>query len=65
VRIESGSLRVGDIIHVVGHTSDFRQTIDSMQLEHRSVSEAGAGQEIGLRVIEHARENDAIYKASP
>jgi hypothetical protein len=36
-----------------------------MQLEHRSVSEAGAGQEIGLRVIEHARENDAIYKASP
>ncbi|MGH8746083.1 MAG: EF-Tu/IF-2/RF-3 family GTPase, partial [Burkholderiales bacterium] len=64
VRIESGSLRVGDTIHVVGHTSDFRQRVESMQLEHESVAEAGAGQEIGLKVSAHAREHDVVYKAA-
>jgi len=62
VRLESGSLRVGDTIRVLGHTSDFRQRVDSMQVEHQSVSEAGTGQEIGMRVTEHAREHDVVYK---
>jgi putative protease len=64
VRLESGSLRVGDTIRVLGHTSDFRQRVDSMQVEHQSVSEASAGQEIGLRVGEHAREHDLVYKVT-
>ena len=64
VRMESGCLRVGDTIRVVGHTSDFRQRVDSLQIEHQSVSEAMGGQEIGLRVSEHARENDVVYKVS-
>ena len=51
-----------DTIHVVGHTSDFRQRVESMQLEHESVSEALPDQEIGLRVTEHAREHDVVYK---
>ena len=62
VRMESGSLRVGDTIHVVGHTSDFRQTVESLQIEHAAVAEVHAGQEIGLRVTEHAREHDVVYK---
>ena len=62
VRLESGSLRVGDAIRILGHTSDFRQRVDSMQVEHQSVSEASAGQEIGLRVTAHAREHDVVYK---
>ncbi|MGH8738623.1 MAG: EF-Tu/IF-2/RF-3 family GTPase [Burkholderiales bacterium] len=64
VRVESGSLRVGDTIHVVGHTSDFRQRVESMQIEHQPATEAGAGQEIGLKVTAHAREHDAVYKAA-
>jgi len=63
VRLDSGSLRVGDAIRVLGHTSDFRQRVESMQIEHQAVIEAGVGQEIGLRVTGHARENDAVYKA--
>jgi len=63
VRLE-GSLRVGDTVRILGHTSDFRQRVDSMQLEHQPVSEAAGGQEIGLRVIEHAREHDVVYKVS-
>jgi len=64
VRLESGSLRVGDAIRILGHTSDIRQKVESMQIEHQPVSEAGAGQEIGLRVTEHARENDVVYKVA-
>ena len=62
VRMESGSLRVSDMIHVVGRTSDFRQRIESMQVEHEPVSEVRAGQEFGLKVTDHARENDIVYK---
>lgn len=64
VRMESGSLRRGDMIHVVGRTSDFRQRVESMQVEHEPVSEVRAGQEFGLKVTDHARENDIVYKAA-
>jgi translation elongation factor EF-1alpha len=64
VRLESGSLRVGDTIHVTGHTSDFRQRVESMQIEHQTVTEVSAGQEFGMRVTEHARDNDTVYKVT-
>jgi len=64
IRLESGSLSVGDTIRVLGHTSDFRQRIVSMQIEHQPVTEAGKRQEIGLKVTEHARENDLVYKVT-
>ena len=62
--MESGSLRLGDMIHVVGRTSDFRQRVESMQVEHEPVVEVRAGQEFGLKVTDHARENDIVYKAA-
>jgi translation elongation factor EF-Tu-like GTPase len=64
VRMDSGSLRMGDMIHVVGRTSDFRQRVESMQVEHEPVSEVRAGQEFGLKVTDHAREHDIVYKAA-
>jgi len=64
IRLESGSLSVGDTIRVLGHTSDFRQRVQSMQIEHQSVTEAGKRQEIGLKVTEQARENDLVYKVT-
>jgi hypothetical protein len=62
IRIESGSLRVGDTIRILGHTSNFRQRVESMQVEHQPVTEAGRRQEIGLKVTEHAREGDDVYR---
>ena len=56
------ALRVGDNIHIKGHTSDWTQTVDSMQIEHESVQEAGPGDEIGMKVTEQAREHDIVYK---
>ena len=64
IEITSGTLRVGDTIHVKGHTSDFTQTIDSMQIENESVEEATAGQAIGIKVAEHARVHDTVYKVT-
>ncbi len=62
IEITDGTLKVGDTIHIKGHTSDFTQQIESIQLEHESVEEATVGQEIGLKVAEHAREHDIVYK---
>jgi putative protease len=61
VRLEV-ALKVGDTIRVLGHTSDFRQKVDSIQIEHESVQEAIGGDEIGLKVAEHAREHDVVYR---
>ena len=57
-----GDLEVGDTIHIVGNTSDFTQTVESMQVDHEDVDKAGAGDSIGIKVTEHARENDEVFK---
>jgi hypothetical protein len=56
------ALAVGQTIHILGHTSDFRQRVDSMQVEHEAVQEALGGDEIGIRVAQHAREHDVVYR---
>ena len=63
LKLEKGALRVGDLIHIKGHTSDFSQPVDSMEIDRVHVSEARPGQSFGLRVKEHAREHDVVYKA--
>lgn len=63
LKLEKGNLRVGDFIHIRGHTSDFAQPVDSMEIDHVHVNEARPGQSFGLRVREHAREHDVVYKA--
>ena len=57
-------LHVGDKIHVQGHTTDFVQTVDSMQIEHEQVQEAESGQSVGVKVDEHVREGDTVYLAT-
>jgi len=55
-------LEVGDLIHVVGHTSDFEQEIRSMEFEHHKIVHADPGADIGIAVAEHAREHDRVYR---
>jgi putative protease len=64
-KLTEGELRVGDTIHVKGHTSDFTQTVDSMQVEHESVEVAKPGDEVGLKVADHAREHDEVFRVEP
>lgn len=58
----SDTLKVGDTIHIKGHSSDFTQIVDSIQIEHTNVSEAKAGDLIGLKVIQRVHEHDKVYK---
>lgn len=58
----SSALKTGDKIRVKGATSDFTQKVDSMQIEKDKVKEAKKAQSIGLKVVEHAREGDIVYK---
>ncbi|MBP7147592.1 MAG: translation elongation factor-like protein [Acidobacteria bacterium] len=55
-------LRVGDTIHVKGHTSDFVQRVDSLQLDHGMVDSGHAGESVGMKLAGHAREHDEVYK---
>jgi putative protease len=64
VRLDTGTLRVGDTVRFLGHTSDFRQKIESLQIEHQPVSEVGRRQEFGMKVKEHVREHDVVYKVT-
>ena len=58
----TGTIHVGDTVHVVGHTSDFTAHVGSLQIEHHDVEEAGPGDAIGLKVPETAREHDKVFK---
>jgi hypothetical protein len=62
VELIQGMLRVGDTIHIKGHTTDFKQPVESMEIEHQRVTEAAPGQSFGIKVREHAREHDVVYK---
>ena len=64
-KVESADLKVGDTIHIKGHTTDLTQTIESMQIEHQEVAVAKPGQEIGIKVRDHVREHDVVLKVVP
>jgi putative protease len=66
VKLEPGAtLRVGDNIHVKGHTSDFGQRVESLQVGHAAVQEVGPNDDFGLKVAQHAREHDIVYRVKP
>ena len=63
LQLEAGTtLRVGDVIHIRGHTTDFTQKVESLEANHAPVTEVGPSDDFGLRVVEHAREHDTVYK---
>jgi len=64
IEITNGSLSVGDTIHVKGHTTDFTQTVDSIQLDNQPITTATPGQAVGIKVKDHARQHDAVYKVT-
>jgi len=65
IEVTSGELKVGDTVHIKGHTSDFTTTIESMQVEHEQVEHAKAGDNIGIKVPDHVREHDHVFVLTP
>lgn len=62
IEITNGTLSVGDTLHFLGHTTDFESRVNSMQIEHKSVTEAKKGDSVGVKVSEKARRGDKVYK---
>jgi selenocysteine-specific translation elongation factor len=60
----SGSLKIGETIHIKGHTTDLECTVNSMQIENANVTEAKAGDSVGIKVNERVRRGDTVYKVT-
>ncbi len=62
VKVNHGTIKKGDTLRFVGHTTDFVDQVTSMEINNQPVEEAKAGDFIGLKVKERVRENDRVYK---
>lgn len=59
--LEKGKLRIGDKLHIKGHTTDFEEIVQSMQIDHRDVNEAKRGAHVGIPVHEKVRLHDRVF----
>jgi len=64
VELTKGGLKVGETIHVKGHTTDLYQKVDSMQMEHAPVQAAKKGESFGLHVDAQVREHDLVFRVT-
>ena len=55
-------LKIGDTIYLKGHTTDFQQVVESMQVDRAPVTSAEAGQSVGVKVSTRCRQHDVVYK---
>jgi selenocysteine-specific translation elongation factor len=60
----TGNIKVGDTIHVTGHTTDLTLTVDSMQIDNANVEQAKAGDNVGIKVTERVRRGDTVSKVT-
>jgi len=56
------TISVGDQIFIKGPTTDIKQTVDSMEIEHEKIKQATAGHSVGMKIKGRVRENDIVYK---
>lgn len=61
IKITSDALKVGDTIHVKGHTTDFTEKIASIQIDNKNVTEAKSGDDIGVKMVGKCREHDKVF----
>jgi len=60
----TASLKLGDRIHIVGHTTDMELTVESMQINNVNVKEAKAGDAVGIKLSDRVRRGDTVYKVT-
>jgi selenocysteine-specific translation elongation factor len=60
----TGVIKVGDKIHIKGHTTDDELTVSSMQIDNVNVTEAKAGDGVGIKVPDRVRPGDKVYKVT-
>jgi translation elongation factor EF-1alpha len=60
----TGTMKVGDKIHIKGHTTDIEMVVASMQIDNKNVELAKKGDSIGIKVPDRVRPGDAVYKVT-
>ena len=65
IQLKQSGLKIGDRIWIHGHTTDLKQLIDSMQINHKPIQEARKGQEVGIKISARARRGDRVYRVAP
>ncbi len=60
----TAELKLGDKIHISGHTTDLELTVDSMQINNVDVTEAKADDSVGVKVNDRVRRGDRVYKVT-
>lgn len=60
----SKTIKVGDKLYFKGHTTDFDQVVESIEIEHEQVEEAKAGDSIGIKVKDRVRPHDVVYRVT-
>jgi translation elongation factor EF-1alpha len=58
----TGNMKVGDTIAIKGMTTNFEQTVGSMQVEGENIDEAKSGDDIGMKVADRVRQGDVVYR---
>jgi translation elongation factor EF-1alpha len=58
----TSTLKVGDTIHIKGHTTDVELTVESMQINNVNVNQGNPGDSIGVKVPDRVRPGDHVYK---
>jgi selenocysteine-specific translation elongation factor len=58
----SGTLKVGDKIKIKGHTTDLEFSVESMQIDGKSIQEAKSGESVGIKIPDRVRRGDTVYK---
>jgi hypothetical protein len=56
--------KVGDVIHIMGHTTNFYQRVDSMQIDHQEIARAKKGDDVGMKIKDFVRDTDKVYLGS-
>jgi hypothetical protein len=57
-------IQVGDRITIVGHTTEFSQPVESLEIDHQQVQSAGPGDDVALKVWDYVRDGDEVFKVS-
>jgi len=61
IHVDHGRLKIGDLLHIRGNTTNIEETIQSMQVNHTEVREVGHGAYVGIPVHEKVRQHDHVY----
>ncbi|KKW10494.1 MAG: hypothetical protein UY49_C0021G0008 [Microgenomates group bacterium GW2011_GWC1_49_7] len=64
VEVVNQPLKVGDVVKVSGHDSEFTQTVSSLQIEHQQVKELGVGESGGMKTDKPVKAGDMLYLAT-